>query len=69
VSAPRVSQCICFRRTFAELKRVAERTGARTVPELQRHTMFGMSCMLCVPYVQRMLETGETEFPLLPPAS
>ena len=62
-----VTRCICFGRTFAELKRVAAARGCKTVSELQQHALFGRACMMCVPYVERMLETGETEFEVLPP--
>ncbi len=58
----RIDRCLCFDRTFAALKGVAERTGAATVPELQRHVRFGAGCGLCQPYVRRMLRTGETVF-------
>ncbi len=58
----RIDRCYCFRRTFAELKAVAEETGAATVEELQEHVSFGMNCRLCHPYVRRMLRTGETVF-------
>ncbi len=57
-----VDRCTCFQVTFAELKEVADRTGARTVEELQAHREFGMQCRLCHPYVRRMLKTGETTF-------
>ena len=57
-----IDRCLCFGRPFAELKRVAEATGARTVAELQAHALFGQRCGLCHPYVRRMLRTGETRF-------
>ena len=58
----RIDRCYCFGKTFAELKRTADRTGAATVAELQRHAAFGQRCKLCHPYVRRMLRTGETVF-------
>ncbi len=58
----RIDRCYCFRRTFAELKAVADETGAATVEELQAHVTFGQDCRLCHPYVRRMLRTGETVF-------
>ncbi|MDX1532427.1 MAG: (2Fe-2S)-binding protein [Rhodothermales bacterium] len=58
----RIDRCVCFQTPFAELKRVAEATGARTVAELQEHATFGQNCRLCHPYVRRMLRTGETVF-------
>lgn len=60
--AVRIDRCYCFGRTFAELRTIAERTGAATVAELQQHAAFGQRCKLCHPYVRRMLRTGETVF-------
>lgn len=60
--AVRIDRCYCFGKTFAELKAVADRTGAATVAELQQHATFGQRCELCHPYVRRMLRTGETVF-------
>jgi hypothetical protein len=62
VSGVRIDRCYCFLRPFAELKEVADATGAGTVPELQTHVVFGQQCRLCHPYVRRMLRTGETVF-------
>lgn len=58
----RIDRCLCFGRTFAELAEVAAETGARSVPELQEHVVFGRKCGLCHPYVRRMLRTGQTVF-------
>lgn len=60
--AVRIDRCHCFGRTFAELRTIAERTGAATVAGLQQHAAFGQRCTLCHPYVRRMLRTGETVF-------
>lgn len=57
-----IDRCSCYGKTFAELKAVAEATGARSVEALQEHVTFGQNCRLCHPYVRRMLETGETVF-------
>ncbi len=58
----RIDRCLCYLRTFKELRAIAEETGAATVAELQRHVKFGLNCRLCHPYVRRMLRTGETMF-------
>jgi bacterioferritin-associated ferredoxin len=58
----RIDRCYCFQKTFADLKVVAEKTGAATIEDLQRHAVFGRQCRLCHPYVRRMLRTGETVF-------
>lgn len=58
----RIDRCLCFARSFAELREVAADTGATTLPELQKHIEFGKKCRLCHPYVRRMLQSGETVF-------
>ncbi len=60
--AVRIDRCHCFGKTFAELKTIAERTGAASVEALQAHATFGQRCKLCHPYVRRMLRTGQTVF-------
>jgi len=57
-----VTQCVCYDVQFADLKRVMAETGASTVEELQKHIEFGENCQLCLQYVQKMMETGQTEF-------
>lgn len=58
----RIDRCLCFDRPFADLREVADATGAQSVAELQQHAAFGRKCGLCHPYVRRMLRTGETVF-------
>lgn len=57
-----IDRCVCYNRRFAELRLVAEQTGAPSVEALQEHVAFGLKCGLCHPYVRRMLSTGETVF-------
>lgn len=58
----RIDRCYCSKKLFADLKKVADATGANSVPALQRHVSFGKNCRLCHPYVRRMLDTGQTVF-------
>lgn len=58
----KIDRCYCFEQRFADLKDVAQETGAQTVEALQEHVTFGENCRLCHPYVRRMLRTGETTF-------
>lgn len=60
-----VTRCVCFNRTFKELKKIARKHRVATLEELQTHVRFGMNCRRCHPYVRRMLRTGETVFPVL----
>lgn len=61
-----VTRCVCFNKTFRELKKIAKKEGARSVEELQQYVLFGKNCQRCHPYVRLMLKTGETVFPVLP---
>jgi bacterioferritin-associated ferredoxin len=58
----KIDRCYCFEKRFADLKTVAEETGAATVQDVQQHVEFGKNCRLCHPYVRRMLRTGQTSF-------
>ena len=60
-----VTRCVCFHKTFRELKKIARKTGAQSVAELQEHVTFGKNCQRCHPYVRLMLETGETAFEVI----
>lgn len=57
-----IDRCACFGKTFEELKAVAAANAARDAAALQRHAVFGRQCRLCLPYVRRMLRTGQTVF-------
>lgn len=51
--------------TFVDLKDFAARTGAG-VDEIANKTGCGTGCSMCMPYIKRMLESGETRFELMP---
>ena len=55
-----VSACICGEISFAELKEA----GVTTLEGAEQFGC-GITCRLCVPYLLRMIETGETEFAVL----
>lgn len=56
-----VSRCICRDLTFEALLPRARAAGW-TLADLVRETGCGAQCGLCRPYLDRMLQTGETEF-------
>lgn len=58
-----VKMCVCSGITFEKMKAM----GITSFEELKEK--FGVSdgCGSCEPYVRRMLRTGETAFPILPP--
>lgn len=63
-----VDRCVCYDVSFETLLESAKRHQCKTLVELQAHVEFGQRCRLCHPYVERMLETGETEFEVMPVA-
>jgi NAD(P)H-nitrite reductase large subunit len=36
--------------------------NCKTIEDAQRYIEFGRGCGMCLPYVERMLETGQIEF-------
>lgn len=57
-----VTKCICHSREFSKIKEYAEEHGLTTVEELQSQKFCSCGCGLCIPYIDLMFETGETEF-------
>lgn len=57
-----VTHCICHARSFEEIKGIASKDGFSSVEELQIEDICSNSCQMCEPYVEMMLETGETAF-------
>jgi len=57
-----VTKCICHSRTFKEVKEYARENDISTIEELRNQKYCSCGCGLCSPYVEMVLETGETEF-------
>jgi bacterioferritin-associated ferredoxin len=57
-----VDRCICHQITFEEIRRIAEERGLETVEEIQAEKLSSTNCRLCQPYIEEMLETGQTVF-------
>jgi len=63
----RIDRCVCYSRSFAELKTIADASGSTDLVALQsaarlRCRDFGGKCKLCHPYGKAMLRTGQTVF-------
>ena len=58
-----VDRCVCFDVTLETMRDYA-RAHESTFEDLRSRFGCGRGCGLCVPYVQLMLETGRTRFPL-----
>jgi bacterioferritin-associated ferredoxin len=57
-----VRRCVCFDKTFEELRLA----GVASVEEAAERFGCGTKCGICRPYIQLMIETGETAFAVLP---
>lgn len=58
----RVTKCICHDRSFKQIKTYARENNITTVEELQQRKICSSGCSMCAPYVELMLQTGETSF-------
>lgn len=58
-----VDRCICHDIAFTRLKELAARHG-HDLEALARVTGCTTNCGMCKPYIIRMLETGQTLFPI-----
>jgi hypothetical protein len=60
-----VEKCICFNKTFIELKEIADTNNCKSISDLKRHVVFGENCQLCLPYINLMLKTGKVIFQVI----
>jgi NAD(P)H-nitrite reductase large subunit len=56
-----VKKCICFNVPFELLKE----SNLSTLEEIRDKFGCSSGCGMCAKYIELMLETGETEFPIL----
>ena len=67
-----VDRCVCFNITFDHLQQYVQSRGGPQGVDLDRlQSVFqcGRGCGLCTPYIQLMLRTGRTSFPVTGPAT
>lgn len=57
-----VDRCICFDKTFVDMRTLIESNGIKSVNELKSFIPFGENCGLCRPYVELVIKTGKTSF-------
>ena len=58
-----VDRCVCFDVRFERLRAYATARDA-DIDALQERFGCGRGCGLCVPFIRRMLKTGQTSFTL-----
>jgi bacterioferritin-associated ferredoxin len=57
-----IDRCICHEVPFEEALELAEAEGCETVEDLRERIDICGSCRMCLPYLRKALETGQTEF-------
>ncbi len=60
-----VTMCVCNKISFRELKEIFEANKCKNIDDLRKHTLFSTKCKLCLPYVNKMIETGLTNFDII----
>lgn len=60
-----VDRCVCHNLTFVQLKEIARDHG-HDFDRLMSATGCGESCGMCRQYIEKMLQTGETRFAVIP---
>ncbi|MBS1492135.1 MAG: (2Fe-2S)-binding protein [Bacteroidetes bacterium] len=57
-----INRCVCYNIKFEEIKKIMVEHGFTTIEEVQNEIDVSKNCKLCRPYIEKMIETGETEF-------
>jgi len=60
-----VTKCICYDTTFEEMKAIMIKYNLRTVDELIKIKPVALNCKLCLPYINKMIATGDTVFEVI----
>lgn len=60
-----VLKCICFDTTFEEMKEIMKKNKLNSIEELRDIKQIADNCKLCLPYIEKMIETGQTEFEVI----
>ncbi len=60
-----ITKCICYDTTFEEMKKIMKDRNLKTLDELIMAKTVASNCRLCVPYIKKMIETGETKFDII----
>lgn len=58
----KVTKCVCHQRSFEDIKAYADKHNITSSVKLQQERLCGCGCGMCLPYIDLVLESGETEF-------
>jgi NAD(P)H-nitrite reductase large subunit len=57
-----VDRCICFDKTFTDMKKLIDKHNITTLDMLKKYFIFGENCRTCLPYIELVISMGKTEF-------
>jgi len=60
-----VTKCVCYDTTFEEMKEIMEKNNIGTIDELRKIKPVASNCKLCLPYINKMIETGKIKFEVI----
>jgi NAD(P)H-nitrite reductase large subunit len=57
-----VNRCVCMKCTFSQLQTLMQERNLHTLEEVVSEGLAGTKCQMCHIYIEKMIETGRTEF-------
>ena len=60
-----ITKCICFDMSFSQMKKTMNDRNIRSIEEFRKIKPVATNCKLCLPYINKMIETGKTEFEII----
>lgn len=58
----RIDRCMCNNVTFKEIHEIIVKKDLTSMQDLVKEKKVASNCRLCKPYIEKMIETGQTEF-------
>lgn len=60
-----IIKCVCCDMTFEDMKKVMKMKNIHTIEELIEKKIVASNCRLCIPYITKMIDTGQTKFEMI----
>lgn len=57
-----ITKCICNDITFEEMNERVKEYKIKGIEDLRKIMTVASNCKLCLPYINKMIETGQTSF-------
>ncbi len=54
----KATHCICFHKSFEEIKQIAKDRRLTNTKQVVLATKCGTKCKMCLPYIRRMMNCG-----------